>query len=214
MAIEQSISLTATIGGTGYTVNQDGSEYTSEVDIDFELGTAWAGVLTTRTDDNTGTLTMDDAGHDIATGNRLDLYWTIDGVNYCQRGITVGTVSGTSVPFDSGVGDNLPTAATEITAMVPTLWTGSVVEANIEAFAAQIIGTEKGAQVAIGASSFTEQAAFLLNGVTWTGDTAAWSDGVPGWTSPISAATTFTQIYVSHGDAENEATFRMRIAID
>lgn len=212
MAIDQSFSLTVTLGGTGFTVNQDGSEYTAEDEIDFELGTAWAGTLTTRTDANTGTLTMTDADHTITTGARLDVYWVDDdGVNYCQRGITVGTVSGTSVPIDSGVGDNLPTVNSAITAMVPQLWTGSVVESEIECFAAQIIGTELGAQISVGASAYTEQVAFLLNGTTWTGDTLAWSDGIPGWTSPLDSATTFTKIYASHGDAENEATFRMRI---
>lgn len=213
MAMDQTFSLTVTMEGGAATVNQDGSEYTGEVDIDFDLGTAKTGELTTRTDDNTGTLTME-ASHGITDGQRLDIYWTSGGVNYCHRGATVGTVSGTSVPIDTGTGDNLPALNTEITAMVPQLWTGSVTEANIEGFYAQIIGTEVGAQVSIGSGSYTEAASFLLNGTTWTGPAAAWSDGVPGWTSPLDAATTITKIYASHGDAENEATFRMRIGHD
>lgn len=68
-----------------------------------------AGTLTTRTDDNTGVLTLG-AGHTITTGMVIDLYWT-GGVRY---GMTVGTVSGTSVPIDLGAGDVLPAAATAI----------------------------------------------------------------------------------------------------
>lgn len=69
------------------------------------------GQLTTRTDDNTGTLTMA-ASHGITTGALIDIYWT-GGVQYA---VTVGTVSVNSVPFDSGIGDNLPTNMTAIVA--------------------------------------------------------------------------------------------------
>lgn len=78
------------------------------------MAAAKIGQLTTRTDADTGTLTMA-SGHGITTGARLDLYW--DGG--CRRGITVGTVSGLSVPFDLGAGDNLPDNLTAITAQVP-----------------------------------------------------------------------------------------------
>lgn len=83
---------------------------------EVELPAAAAGDLTTRTDDETGTLTMDDAGHGISTSDVIDLYWE-GGARY---GITVGTVSGTSVPIgadDSGSGDVLPADGTPITAM-------------------------------------------------------------------------------------------------
>ncbi|WP_020472480.1 hypothetical protein [Zavarzinella formosa] len=77
---------------------------------------AKTGTLTTRTDANTGTLTMD-AGHGITTGARLDLYWATGS----RLGMTVGTVSVNSVPIDLGSGDDLPVASppTAITAKVP-----------------------------------------------------------------------------------------------
>lgn len=87
----------------------------SALEIDVPIG--YAGVLTTRTDNETGSLTMDDSGHGISTADVIDLYWD-GGARY---GITVGTVSGTTVPIgadDSGTGDNLPTAATAIVASV------------------------------------------------------------------------------------------------
>lgn len=73
-----------------------------------------AGTLTTRTDNETGTLTLE-ANHGITTGSTIDLYWD-GGARYT---ITVGTVSGTSVPIgadNSGEGDNLPTQDTEVVA--------------------------------------------------------------------------------------------------
>jgi hypothetical protein len=89
----------------------------SELAIPFEktMPAAKAGALTTRTDDNTGVLTMG-ASHGITTGARLDLYFT----GGKRRGMTVGTVSGTSVPIDGGTGDNLPADESAVTAMVPT----------------------------------------------------------------------------------------------
>lgn len=85
---------------------------------DNVLAAAKIGQLTTRTDNDTGTLTMD-SGHGITTGNRLDLFWEENGVKGARYGMTVGTVSVNSVPIDLGAGDNLPTNLTAITAFVP-----------------------------------------------------------------------------------------------
>lgn len=92
------------------------TEITSDaaVLVDPTLAAAKSGTLTTRTDNDTGTLTMS-SGHGITTGQRLDVYWS-GGVRY---GMTVGTVASNSVPIDGGAGDNLPANNTAITAMVP-----------------------------------------------------------------------------------------------
>lgn len=85
------------------------------IGLDETLPAAKAGTLSTRTDDNTGTLTLG-SGHGITDGQIVDVYWD-GGMRY---GMTVGTVSGTSVPIDLGSGDNLPIATTAITAVVVT----------------------------------------------------------------------------------------------
>lgn len=92
-----------------------------------EVPAAVSGVLTTRTDNDTGTLTMDDAGHGITTGARLDLYWT----GGARRRMTVGTVAGLSVPIDLGAGDNLPAATTPIIACVPVERSFPLVNADL-----------------------------------------------------------------------------------
>lgn len=74
------------------------------VQREVALPAGQTGVLTTRTDDNTGTITMDSASHGITTGMRVAIFFA-SGV---QRKVTVGTVSGTSVPIDLGIGANLP----------------------------------------------------------------------------------------------------------
>lgn len=83
------------------------------ISLEDTLTAAKAGTLTTRTDDNTGTLTMT-TGHGITTGQIVDIFWST-GV---QRTVTVGTVSVDSVPFDLGIGDVLPIATTAVTVCV------------------------------------------------------------------------------------------------
>lgn len=86
---------------------------------DNPLPAAKTGQLTTRTDNDTGTLTMT-AGHGIVTGNRLDVYWVnADGTPGKRYGMTVGTVATNSVPIDGGAGDILPPNPTNVTAQVP-----------------------------------------------------------------------------------------------
>lgn len=78
-----------------------------------------AGTLTTRTDNDTGTVTMSSGSHGVLTGDKVDIYWTDAGVKKQRRGMTVGTVSGTSVPIDGGTGDdNLPTTSTALVVSV------------------------------------------------------------------------------------------------
>ena len=89
--------------------------------INTSVAAAKTGVLTTRTDANTGSLTMD-TGHGITTGARIDIHWldVTTGAAKVQYKVTVGTVATNVVPIDSGVGDDLPTAAYAITACVAT----------------------------------------------------------------------------------------------
>jgi hypothetical protein len=104
------------------TITTDGN-----VTKDPTLAVAKVGELTTRTDNDTGTVTMV-AGHGFITGNRVDLYWS-GGHRY---GMTV-TVTVNSVVFDGGTGDNLPVVNTDITAMKPQLETFPVVAADLGA---------------------------------------------------------------------------------
>jgi len=109
-----SLLKSLTLGGRSWS-NQGAilREFDSLIDLAIDLPAGKTGDLTTRTDDETGSITMDSASHGITTGAIVDIYWT-GGVRY---GVTVGTVSGTTVPIgadDSGSGDVLPSQATEL----------------------------------------------------------------------------------------------------
>jgi len=110
----------------GRNVNLDGKTYSQSKQLTAEgsinrrpsRAAAKIGALTTRTSDTAGELTMN-AGHGITTGVKLDIYWSVGGVNGVRRNVTVGAVAVNQVPFTLGTGDILPADESPITAMIP-----------------------------------------------------------------------------------------------
>lgn len=94
------------------------------------------GILSVRTNNTDGTLTMDSAGHGITNGQRFDLFWNGGQRYHC----VAGTVAGTSVPFTSsgGGGVNLPSAASAVTAGISTQVTFAVTGDNLTALFAKL----------------------------------------------------------------------------
>jgi len=62
-----------------------------------------AGTLTTRTDDDTGVITVAE-GHEITDSDTVDVFW-VGGSRY---GVDVTATDGTTVSIDAGDGTNLP----------------------------------------------------------------------------------------------------------
>ncbi len=215
------IAATVTIDGEGFSIDDVTDEYTGVLkrmlDTD-DLPVAKIGELTTRTDSNTGTLTME-TGHGITTAAKLDVYW-LDDVDLgatagSRRTVTVGTVSGNSVPIDLGAGDNLPPLNTAVTAMVPVA-TGLVADfTDVTAFGMSIIGISDASRctVSLGAqgTAYVEGGSIILNGPDW-GNTAAWANEKFG-TTPLAAGSVDT-LLVSHGDSANAGTFRLSLGLD
>lgn len=90
-----------------------------------------ASTLSTRTNATSGVITAP-SGHGVTTGSTIDVYWmeVISTYNTARirRNVTVGTVSGTSIPFSGGEGNDLPAQGEEV--FVPTsdstLWAYSL----------------------------------------------------------------------------------------
>lgn len=183
-----------------------GMSFASNATVSSDLATPWsvtlaaakAGSLTTRTDNDTGTLTMA-TGHGITTGQRLDVYWfnsdgTIAGRRY---GMTVGTVSGDSVPIDGGGGDNLPVAATAITAMVPDEETIALTGNNAMAIVAKC---PIGGTVVFATSG---NATILAITLTAANTVYIWASGEA--TNPF-AGQTVAKVFLSHGSSSVSST--------
>lgn len=185
------------LGGLSFNLSEtvEGNDVFSVV---IEVPVAQGGVLTTRVDNDDGTLTMTNAGHGILTGDIIDLYWT-GGV---RRRVVVGTVSGTSVPFGAvtpGSGDNLPVATTAMVACV-------VVQSSFPATVADI-------NLIAMKSDVECQFHFMeANGTTedWTKHLTPATDGAEvsaSWYATYGAipitGTTITEVWMSHNDTES-----------
>jgi len=203
MAYSFTSAKTYTLAGVTYasgTVELTGPGIES---VSQDLAVAWPGSLTTRTDNNTGTITMTDAGHLILTGSRVDIYWTnTDGTFGCQRAVTVGTVVTTSVPFDLGIGDNLPTQGSAVIVAISQQFTFSFTGNNVKALA---IGCDGRATVVLASGTVTEELAKVFTTASAYGWTSSDSE-----TNPISGDT-ITFVYMSQ--ASTTATKNVRVGV-
>lgn len=76
--------------------------------------------LTTRTDNDTGVLTVA-SGHGVTTDDTVDLYTTA-GV-LIRKDMDVTAVGGTTISIDAGSGSNLPALNSDVIVCVQTLFT-------------------------------------------------------------------------------------------
>ncbi len=90
-----------------------------------------AGTLGTRTDDDTGTITIGGSGHGLASGDVVDVYWS-GGMRYGMD----GTVSSNAITIDGGAGDNLPAEDTTVVVTKQTEITSDFDGDELQAIAA------------------------------------------------------------------------------
>ncbi len=111
MPSDPSLNISITVSGAGGNISQTFNRSAdSAINHNIAIPAAKTGTLTTRTDNDTGVITLG-VSASISTGAVVDVYWST-GRRY---GVTVGTVSGTSCPIDLGAGDNLPSTSTAVT---------------------------------------------------------------------------------------------------
>ncbi len=148
---------------------------------------AKSGTLTTRTDNDTGVVTLS-TGHGITTGQKVSVFWAT-GKRY---GMTA-TVSGNAVSLDGGSGDNLPVLNTAVTAAVPVEVPMAVDTAELQALAAHC--TQAGYIEVLDDAGTPAQIALLS-----VGPSAArvWWDG-NGETSPLASDVTGSAKFVHGG---------------
>jgi len=195
----------------GYSVNGGGLSIPRSVQREVDgqdsrgpitLAAGKAGTLSTRTDDNTGTLTLG-GGHGITTGMIVDLYWT-GGMRY---DVTVGTVSGNSVPFDLGAGDNLPIATTAIVCAPRTL-----INAAIDGDALAVLAVEVGYTLpnstGKGHVEFQDAADDTIAELDLVANSPQVFDVTGTGTNPFTGDP-ITKIYASNGSSTEAATLKL-----
>jgi hypothetical protein len=197
MAVSWTITKSVTGGALSASENRTVSDETQTL-ASPTVPVALTSVLTVRTDDTSGSLTMDAGGHGITTGSRVDLYW--DG-GRCY-GATVGTVATNVIPItDVAGGDVLPAQATAIKV-------GKCVEAPFGLVGANIsglVGTSLVEGYIVAADAGADVAVFELE----AGKVSIW-EPTDAAANPL-AGDTPTKAFFSHSDV-NTAQTEMKLA--
>lgn len=186
--------LSVTINSVEYrrtdTVTSNGLEVAS-----VTVPAAKTGALTTRTDANTGTLTMA-ADHGITNGQKLSIFWS----GGSRSNVTVGTVSVNEVPIDLGSGDDLPADETSITAMVATSVAFVITGDDIESLGVSCPNAASGWVVFKASGSIVKEYQILA------GEKAhAWASGL-GITNPLASGAVTTVEFSHDLTSEQEMT--------
>ncbi len=100
------IAYGVSLGSISYSVVRTGDD---PVATEVTLPAGKAGTLTTRTDANTGVVTVA-SGHGITTSDTVDVYWST-GRRY---GVDVTATDSTTITIDVGSGDDLPSTSTAV----------------------------------------------------------------------------------------------------
>lgn len=110
MAATLTLSSSLTAGGASVS-GSNTRTVSNQIGITPDLEAGQAGSLTTRTDADTGAITLDDsATPTVTTSDLVTVFWD-GGVRY---NMSVTNVTGSVVTVDGGAGDNLPTALTDV----------------------------------------------------------------------------------------------------
>lgn len=197
------LQYTATVSGLGQTITQpitrtgDGG-----ISRSIAVPAGVTGTLTTRTDDNTGTITLTDSGS-VSTGANVDIYWD-GGVQY---NVTVGTVSGTSCPIDSGIGDNLPSTSTAVVISVRQQVNADIDGDNLSLLAMKQLYTQSN-ETSASHVDFQESDNTEVVEVDLVANVPQVYD-ITGGATNIFTGDPIAKFFVSNGSSTNAATFQL-----
>ena len=182
------VTRSLVLNGHSYSVSSD---ITGDGNFqrDPDIGPALAGTLTTRTDNDTGVVTVG-AGHGLVTADKVDVYF--DGGQRRQMAVSV---AGNLITIDGGSGGNLPLLNAPVTLMKEHPEPFSVIGNNVKALAAECKTARGFVTFRDGAGA--EIAFFDLTSV----DTATW-DNLNGVANPLAGATVSTVCF-TQSDATN-----------
>lgn len=195
------IALNVTVGGVTVAKNwtREG-EHPNPYEV--VLPVAQDGRLTTRTDDNTGVVTMSDAGHGLETGDKVDVYWD-GGLRYRMS----ATVAGTAVTLDGGSGDNLPPDETDVVCCVQV-----EIPTQIDGDAAQLLVVSleyaDSASVSLGHVDFQDVTPATIDEMDLEANKPLFQDLAADNANPITG-NKIVVCYASHNDTVNAATLKI-----
>ena len=178
---------------------------TGQIGHEPTLNAALSATLTTRTDNTSGVLTMEDSNHGIENTDLFDLHWLNGSTPQCAYGCNAANVSGNSVEFSGAAGDVLPTEDNTVNACavstVDTDFDGDLVEMIV-------IGSDVQAHITFRDSGGTVIAAETLA----ANEGWAWASN-QGVANPLTG-NAVAEALISCGNATNGGTMKIGILYD
>ena len=198
MANKATINSTVGVAGfsfSGLTTIEDESS-TSQ---DFYVPKALSGELDTRTDDNTGIITLP-TGHGASVGDVIDVSWS----GGSRQDMSVTAVSGDDVTIDGGTGDVLPAVTTAMVYSKTITSTLAFDADDLDVVACQLEGA--------GTFRFMSSSAVLVTYSLVAGSPWIWhsESGFPNPIAPDSAdVSAVASIRISTTDTSADQRFRI-----
>lgn len=201
------ITRSKTIVANGRTYKRsDAVSMPEGTNVDLALPIAQAGTLTTRTDADTGVITMDSVSHGYTTSDFLAVFWTdADGVEGYRINMDITAVAGALVTVDLGFGDDLPIATTEVAVGLMTVRTIDI-DGTANGLAGVVISSGKRGCAALQAAG-TMAGTDLLAHLTTGSPTYDWLGGLDGtFGGPTADLVRFA---AANGDTTTAATMAL-----
>ena len=204
-----SINVSKTVTGSGETLTSQVQRSPDNVSDygPITLPVGKTGTLSTRTDANTGELTLT-GGHGIVTGQIIDLYWP-GGRRY---NVVVGTVSTNVVPIDLGSGNDLPLAAAAIVA-TPQVQINTAIDGDNLSVLAIKAGYVSLASTAVGHISFFDAADDEIAAVDLDANSVQIHD-IEGGDANAFVGDPITYCLASNGSSTEVATLYVKVGQD
>jgi hypothetical protein len=197
--ITATIQQTAGVGGLSIqgNVSRNGDSQVG-YSSDPALPVALAGELTTRTDEDTGVVTLAE-GHGLTDADTVDVFWD-GGLRY---GLSITGYDATTINIDGGAGDDLPLAETVVAVAEPVAVPWPFAGDDVVLIAA---GCAQRASVRFLDDVPSVQLALdLAAGEVWS-----WATGSA---NPLDSVDVVS-LLVSNGDTATEAIVRVGAALD
>jgi hypothetical protein len=164
----------------------------SQIGHDPTLQAGQAGTVTTRTDNDTAVITLDDSAvPTVTTSDTVSVFWGVGPTNY-RYNMTVTAVGATTISVDAGTGTNLPVLTTAVVVAKE-----HTVDTDLDADLIELWALSCSNQLHFRFLDDTGTAAVLLAGRLAAGEVVGWaSDGI--FTNPM-AGGDINRVIMSNG---------------
>lgn len=191
------------LSGGGISINQATPRTADAIDArEVSLPVASSGTLSTRTDNDTGVLTVG-SGHGITTSDLADVYWS----GGARFGMTVSGSGSTTIGVDGGTGDNFPSEAAAITVDAQVQVNAAVNGDEVEILGMQMLRTTPNS-TARGHASFQESDNTEIAEMEFSGSVPQVHD-IAGGATNIFTGDPIAKVMISNGSSTETATFKL-----